>query len=91
MANVTTTVSVNATGWTQISLAGEQTIITPQKPGFTFLIRYSTADPGTIVKTGHKFFAKDHIPNAITGGTNTDNTWMRLLNGSPQNVEVTKL
>lgn len=91
MANETATVTIGTGSWIQVSLAGEQTLITPRNPGFTFWVRYSILNPGSDVTTGHKFFSKDDIPNAILGGTNTDNTWVRLVRGEDQQVEVTVL
>jgi len=91
MANETNDITVGTSAWVQVSLAGQQALVTPVNPGFTYLVRYSTLQPLSSVITGHKFFAKDHIPNAVIGGTNTDNGWMRLLNGADQKIEVTIL
>ena len=91
MANETATITVGTGAWVQIALAGQQALITPRNPGYTFWVRFSILDPGTDVTTGHKYFAKDDIPNAVLGGTNTDNIWIRLVRGEDQLVEVTVL
>lgn len=91
MAESTTTVTVKDYEWTQIASAGVQVLATPVIPGYSFLVRYSATNPGSDVRTGHKFFAKDDIPNAIIGSTNTEAIWMRLVNGDDQQIEVTAL
>lgn len=91
MANETATITVNEAAWVQAALAGQQVLITPHNPGFTFLVLFSTLNPGSSKKEGHKYFAKDDIPNAVLGGTSTDNIWLRLVNGTEQEVEATVL
>ena len=91
MANETNTILVDASSWTQIGAAGEQILITPKNPGYSFWIRFSALNPGADITVGHKFISKEDVPNAVVGGANTDNIYIRLVSGYEQEIFITVL
>ena len=90
MSETQTVIALSAE-WVQIGDAAQQVLITPGNPGHSFLIRYAAAQPASGVMSGHKYFAKDDIPNAILGSANTDRIWIRLIGAGTENIEVTVL
>jgi len=87
----TTEVTVTSAAWVQVGAAGEQVLITPVNPDHSYLVRYKNTDPGADVTTGHIFYRKDDIPNAILGSPNTEAPWIRLVTGSDQVAILTVL
>lgn len=87
----TTNITVTSAAWVQAGSAGEQVLITPVNPDHSYLVRYKNTDPGVDITTGHIFYRKDDIPNAVLGSANTEAPWIRLVTGADQVVILTVL